>query len=330
MTCFWDEKEKVFKHQYPIDTKPFCYWWHAHAVDVLIDAFLRTKKQDYLDIIDEELKTVYVLNGNTYLNNWYDDMEWMALALLRLFDVTGKQEILDNVLLLWDDIKTAWNSLQGGGMAWKKDQIDYKNTPANAPAAILAYRLYQRLRSDEFWEWGDRIYNWNLENLTDRNLWIVFDGINRLGDGRIDYSWDYTYCQGVVVGAALERYKISRAEIDLKVAREIANSAIHRYCDAHGGILQYEGKEDCGLFKGIMIRYFSSLVELCPSEKYIRDIILLNAKVICASGITDCGIIGPKLDALSDETIDLAQHLSGIMILEMADRLSNTEGGMRL
>ncbi len=30
-----------------------------------------------------------------------------------------------------------------GGFAWKRTQLDYKNTPVNAPIIILALRLYQ-------------------------------------------------------------------------------------------------------------------------------------------------------------------------------------------
>ena len=140
------------------------------------------------------------MNGETLLHNYYDDMEWMALALLRVYDATGREEDKEAVLVLWESIKTAWNDHMGGGMAWKKDQLDYRTPPPNAPASILASRLYQRFRRPEDLEWARKIYQYN-KSLVDPDTGFVWDGINRLGDGRIDKDWEYTYCQGVFLGA---------------------------------------------------------------------------------------------------------------------------------
>lgn len=317
--AFWDAKDRIYRHHLPHNVgEPFCYWWHAHVVDTLLDAYLRTDDKKYLERISAELDGTFRKNGNTYLNNWYDDMEWMALAQLRLYDTIGDDQILQNVLHLWEDIKTAWNDSQGGGLAWKKDQLDYKNTPANAPAAILAYRLYQRLHNPEDLAWGNRIFDWNYENLMNPEHSIVYDGINRLGDGSIDYEWDFTYCQGVMVGAAIERYQITQDEQYLELALRIAEASKARLCDAFGGVIPYEGKDDCGLFKGIMIRYFAQLVNLTPKAEPIRAMILQNARTICEKGMRNDGVIGAHLDKQPEGVVDLAQHLSGTMILEMA------------
>ncbi|MCR5753822.1 MAG: hypothetical protein K6G30_03265, partial [Acetatifactor sp.] len=316
---FWNEQRGVFEQHLPANPEDkFVYWWHAHVIDALLDGYIRTNDERYMERIRAELAGTYRENGNTFLNNWYDDMEWMALAQLRLYDVTKEKQYLDNVLTIWEDIKTAWNDFQSGGLAWKKDQLDYKNTPANAPAAILAYRLFQRLGREEDLAWGNRIFEWNRDHLMDVGQGIVYDGINRLGDGKIDYEWDFTYCQGVMAGAALERYKIGKKQEDLTLAFRIAAAAKKRLCDAFGGVIPYEGKDDCGLFKGIMIRYFTELVLFTQDAKDIKEMILENARVICEKGMDTRGIIGAKLDQQPAGVVDLAQHLSGMMILEMA------------
>ncbi|MFC3790482.1 glycoside hydrolase family 76 protein [Paenibacillus sp. GCM10012307] len=82
--------------------------------------------------------------------------------------------------------------------------VDCKNTPANAPAAILAARLFRRRGDAADLEWAKRIYAWNKDNSADPESGFVWDGMNRLGNGEIDKDWAFTYCQGVFIGAGLE------------------------------------------------------------------------------------------------------------------------------
>ena len=202
---FWDNEKEVFVNHYPVkEEESWIYWWHAHALDALLDGFVRTKETYYLERFEAEYEGAFRENGGTFLHNWYDDMEWMTLALIRAFDITGEKRYIEQAVYIWNDIKTAWNDSCGGGMAWKKDQLDYKNTPANAPAAIIAFRLYQRLHREEDREWGEKILKWNLDHLMDPDTCFIWDGMNRLGDGKVDYEWKFTYCQGVVIGAAME------------------------------------------------------------------------------------------------------------------------------
>lgn len=322
---FWDEQDGIYRHRLPHDSSEhFIYWWHAHVIDALFDGYLRTKDSEYLTRIKKELAGTFVKNGNTLLNNWYDDMEWMALALLRLWDETKDETYKAHVLTLWEDIKTAWNDHQGGGLAWKKDQLDYKNTPANAPAAIIAYRLYQRFGNKDDLVWGDKIFNWNYDNLVEKETGFVWDGKNRLGDGEIDFEWEFTYCQGVFIGAALERYRITKEQKYLEMSIQTAIEAKKRLCDKFGGVIPHEGKDDCGLFKGIMVRYILDLIKECPDRTEItqlKDMLIHNTEIVCEKGINKQGLIGGAWDVEATGVIDLAQHLSGVMLLEMTAQL---------
>lgn len=325
MEYFWNEGEGVFQNHYPLKREEnWIYWWHAHVIDCLLDGYLRTKDKKYLLRAEAEYNGVYIQNGGTLLHNWYDDMEWMALALLRFFDVTGEENYKEQVLLLWEDIKTAWNT-ELGGMSWKKDQRDYRNTPANAPAAILAYRLYRRFSRKEDLEWGDKILAWNRKYLTDPITGFVWDGLNRLGDGEIDYDWRYTYNQGVMIGALLERYEIHREKADLELAVKIAEVTGQELTDARDkaapGILPYEGEDDCGLFKGIYVRYLEQLIKTLEGWSEMELMLRQNARCLIEQGVNRKGLAGGHWDVKEEECIDLAQHLSGIMLLEMASRL---------
>lgn len=316
---FWQDDVQFYAHHYPKKPEdPFVYWWHAHSTDALLDGYIRTRDSKYLERIRKELTGTFRKNNNTFLHNWYDGMEWFALALLRLWDVTGDDRCREQTLLIWEDVKTAWNENMGGGMAWQKQQLDYKNTPANAPAAILALRLYRRFHREEDLEWGKRIFTWNLENLVDRDSGFVWDGINRLGDGKIDYAWEFTYCQGVFMQATLELYQITGERSYLDLAIRTAREAKRRLSDAHGGIIPYEGPDDCGLFRGIFFRYSCELLKQCPELTDIRAMILEHARTVADCGMNEQGLIGGDWKHPETGTVDLAQHLSGIMVLEMA------------
>lgn len=318
---FWNPKEGAFENHYPIkEEELWCYWWHAHAVDALLDGYERTKDEKYLKRIEEELKGIYTKNGNTFIHNWYDDMEWMALAQLRLWDATSDATYKEQVLVIWEDIKTAWNDHMNGGLAWKKDQLDYKNTPANGPAAILAYRLYSRFGNEADLQWGNRILDWNIKYLVEEESGFVWDGMNRQGDGQIDYDWKFTYCQGVIVGALIERYKITKNEEYLQSAIKTAREACNVIAD-EDGIFPYEGENDCGLFKGIYMRYVLELLQTCPTIDDLSNMIQKNATCIIEKGMNDKNLIGGDWRKKETDTIDLAQHLSGVMMLEMANKL---------
>ncbi len=322
MNYFWEEQKGVLQNHFPVlEHENWIYWWHAHALDCLLDGYVRTGEEKYLANLRKEYQGTFAMNGQTFLHNWYDDMEWMALAQLRLWDVTGEEACREQVLYLWEDIKTAWNDQMGGGMAWKKDQTDYKNTPANAPAAILALRLYQRFGDEEDLHWGTKILDWNIRNLVDPVSGMVWDGLNRLGDGKIDYEWKFTYNPGVVIGALVELYRINGSKETLGTAVKIAKEAKRCYADSQEGILPYEGIDDCGLFKGIFIRYLYQLIEVCPELEDMKEMILFNARCVMERGINEKGLIGGSWKEKEYRCVDLAQHLSGIMVLETAVKL---------
>ena len=208
-------------------------------------------------------------------------------------------------------------------MAWKKDQPDYKNTPANAPAAIIAFRLYQRLHREEDREWGEKILKWNLDHLMDPDTCFIWDGMNRLGDGAVDYDWKFTYCQGVIIGAAVEYAGITNHKEYLELAGKVARQAVTELAD-EDGIFPYEGPDDCGLFRGIFFRYVYELTQVSDEFEDLKDIIKKNARMIAEKGMNEEGLAGGDWRQKSGGTIDLAQDLSAVMTLEKAGKPGNS------
>jgi predicted alpha-1,6-mannanase (GH76 family) len=324
--AFWDPVTGVMRQglpeSNPRNASPI-YWWHAHVMDVLVDALLRTGDRDYEKKLLDMLQAVREYNGGTLRHYMYDDMEWMALALLRAWDATGTEEYRLAALDLWEDIKTAWNPAMGGGMAWNKNKLYYKNTPANCPASILASRLYKRFGDEDNSAWAKRIYDWNKTTLVDPETGFVWDGINRLGDGRIDKDWRFTYCQGVFIGAAVELYKNTGDASYLEDSVRTARASIVQFADSRTGLLPNEGDGDCGLFKGIYVRYLMGLLKANPGLDEIRGMLLKNADILWNSGRDrDTGLFGLSWDRKPGPTPDLSAHLSGIMLIEIASEVT--------
>lgn len=150
---FWNE-EGYFNYENDGNGTGFQYWPQAQAMDVIIDAYLRSGNTKYSDLFTPWYEGIKVKNGNSYWNNFYDDMEWIALTMVRLYETTQDEKYLNTAKELWGYIEGGWNEeYGGGGIAWKSDQRWSKNACSNGPAALLAMRLYS-VTQDEVLEFN--------------------------------------------------------------------------------------------------------------------------------------------------------------------------------
>jgi predicted alpha-1,6-mannanase (GH76 family) len=294
------------------------YWPNAHALDVLIDAYLRTGNAALKGQMLALVNGVKVKNGNTLINYYYDDMEWMALACLRAYEATNDVEFKNVVDLLWADIKNGWSADLGGGIWWRKDNGS-KNTPSNMPAAILAARLYKKFNNPQDLQWANQIYDWNKSVLYDASSGWVYDNIDKNGVKNV--SWKFTYNQGTFLGAAFELFKITGNSAYLNDAIKATDYAVSSGFLTTNGILKDEGGGDGGLFKGVFVRYFTRLIidgGLEPSKKtmYI-NFMMTNAKTLWTKGTNKNQVLfGSAWDRAPTTSTDLTIQLSGIMLME--------------
>ncbi|TCM90729.1 putative alpha-1,6-mannanase (GH76 family) [Paenibacillus sp. BK033] len=321
---FWDDKRGLYNNAAPciaqLCTDPFNYWWLAHAVDALVDGYERIGDERYAEQIAKLYQGLLDRNAGVMINDYYDDMEWMALAWLRAYDATKDERYKLASLELWEEIKGGWNGEMGGGIAWRKEQTDYKNTPANAPAAILAARLYGHFRNGEDLAWAKKIYDWQKETLVDPDTGLVWDGINRTGDGNIDKEWRFTYGQGVFIGAGVELFRVTEDQAYLEDARRTAAHLKEAFLSPATGMLPSEGDGDGGLFKGVLIRYLGELIAADPDEPERNDLIGMlktNAESLWQFGkAEDKAVFSHSWAEAPDTIVQLSAELSGLMLLE--------------
>jgi predicted alpha-1,6-mannanase (GH76 family) len=299
------------------------YWPTAHVLDVLVDAYLRNPSAGLKTQMDNLLTGMKTKNGNTWLNYYYDDMEWMALASLRAYEATNDVKYKDIVDALWVDIKNGWSADLGGGIWWRKDNPS-KNAPSNMPAAILAARLYRVFNKPDDLQWAQNIYTWQKSVLYDNSTGWVYDNIDK--NGVKNTSWKFTYNQGTFAGAALELYKITNNTAYQDDAVKAADFAISSGQLTNNGILKDEGGGDGGLFKGVFARYFTRLIiegNLVNAKKtdYI-NFLKKNAETLWTTGTNKSFVFfGSTWDKPPGSVNELPIQLSGIMLLEAVAEL---------
>lgn len=303
----------------------FNYWPQAHMLDVLIDAYLRTKNTVYPQRMKALLTGLKATNGGTYTNDYYDDMGWMANACIRAYTVTNDADYLTVAQILYTDIKTGSNNSQGGGIAWRKTQLNYKNSPSTTNAIILAARMYEVQNNANDLALAKSLYSWMKATLVDPTTGVVYDGINSSGTGALDKNV-YTYNQGAFIGAAIELYNATKDQTYLTDAVLTANNAITDSRMVSVGVLKNEGQGDGGLFKGIDVRYLTALTELsgldaASSTKYAA-FLQNNALYLYTVGIAKPAYLaGPDWTQKPTGSVDFTTQLSGIMMMEAAAKL---------
>lgn len=263
MSGYWNASGSYFNANNQGNTG-FNYWPQAHGLDILVDASMRTDSSTYTNYMASWYTGVQASNGGTFIGQYYDDMGWNALAMLRAYDVTKNDQWKTASQAVWVNIQGGWNTIEGGGIAWQKQELYNKGTPANGNACILAARMYEHFSDPADLAWAQKIYNWEKSTLVDPGTGFVYDGINENNDGVLNTTWFFTYNQGLFIGAALELFNATGQQSYLSDAILTANNAITDPRIISNGLLHDEGQGDGGLFKGVLVRYLTQLT-LCKS-----------------------------------------------------------------
>lgn len=314
------------------------YWPQAHAMDVIVDAYKRTGEKQYLNFYPLWWKgaPAYNFSGkeiDPWWNEFVDDMEWMVLTQLRMYETTQREEYFLKAKQMYNDwIWPTWGPENEepwkGGITWKTDVNKSKNACSNGPAAIIAARIYTMY--DEIVDPGEKpkqayldeaikIYTWLRDHLYNPADGGVRDNMNRRGE--ISPAI-YTYNQGTFIGAAHELYKITGDKQYLAEAAKAGNYAID-YMSKNNGVLSDATSGDGGLFHGIFFRYFVRLInerdlDLATRTKF-HNYITKCATVMAEKAVNPNVMLfdghwwkAPN----STANTPLTPHLSGCMLME--------------
>ncbi|KAL8829761.1 MAG: hypothetical protein Q9191_001830 [Dirinaria sp. TL-2023a] len=223
-----------------------------------------------------------VTNGD-FLNDFYDDEGWWALAWIRVYDVTEDFKYLNTAMAIFADMIKGHNATCGG-IWWNKQHqanVAIANELFLAVAASLANRSGNR---PYYLNWALQQWRWFAKSgLINRDL-NINDGLD-LNTCQNNNGVVWTYNQGVILGALVELSKAQADSSYLKIAAGIARAALKKLSGADG-ILHEPCEPNCGgdgnQFKGIFMRNLQLLQEASPSPDF-NAFIFKNADSIWAN-----------------------------------------------
>jgi predicted alpha-1,6-mannanase (GH76 family) len=306
------------------DFKSLNYWWLAHAIEARLDACERDGSRRRLAQAERIFRYVVWRNGHSLFNDYFDDMGWMGIAALRLADLTGIDRYRQAAAALWQHIREhGWNEAAGGGIAWEKRQLQYKNTPSNGTFVILGARLYRRTGESAYLDWSTRAFDW-LDGTLRRADGFIEDGINRKNDGKID-DWKFSYNQGLYLGACAELAAAGRTEL---TARAYATERAAFAELAVDGVPDDRGDGgDVPLFKGVWYRYAAQLALSAGSasddSERVRAHLITGCDTLWAGALGGAALLaGPDWHKPATGRIPLSAQLAAVIATEACARLS--------
>jgi predicted alpha-1,6-mannanase (GH76 family) len=237
------------------------YWWQAHYLDAIVDAGLRGLRTGDTAGADRHarqgdrlLATIRLRNRARWVNDFYDDMAWLALASGRLEALhaevgrrSRQRRLRSAGRQLTDQLRSAHTEDLGGGLFWSRDR-DFKNSPATGPAALHLARLGETTEAR-------RLVDWLYARLWSADSGLVQDGIRLRSGEEVLVPDVWSYNQGTVLGAlvtlgdaqSLERAAALVTAVDTNLTVP----------GAGGRVLRTHGGGDGGLFTGILVRYLA-------------------------------------------------------------------------
>jgi predicted alpha-1,6-mannanase (GH76 family) len=264
-------------------------WWNAaNALTVLVDYTRRTEDPSYAWVIGRTFLAAR-LRRRHFLNRFFDDNGWWALAWLRAYDLTGDERYLAAARRIFADMISGWDDVFGGGLWWNRDRT-YKNAITNELFLTVAARLHRQSpgRDRTYLDWALREWEWfDAAGLVGAEG-LVNDGLT--ADGVNNGKPTYTYNQGVILGGLGDLYAITGDGAYLRRGESVADATLLKLtspADAGTAGVLTEPREseiigradDASQFKGIFVRYLRDFYADVPRPAY-RDFILHNARSV--------------------------------------------------
>ena len=289
--------------------------------------------------------------NTNFLDNFYDDNGWWALAWIRAYDLKGDNKYLSQAETIFNDMTKGWDNQCNGGIYWQRNtqgpdfKTPYKNAIANELYLAVAASLYVRLAAsangqsylntaNSAWNWFQKFGFINSSNMINDSF-----GKNETSTGwtctndQSQASWTYT--QGVILGALCQIFAANHSEPQvLDTAEKIADALINHQAGqrvgntsnvsgVNAGVLtEYNDTDanagvDSNQFKGIFSRNLGYLYKYRPLARY-RAFIINNANSILNQDMNGSSQFGGNWSGPFDKA-DFVRQTAAVDLLNAAN-----------
>jgi predicted alpha-1,6-mannanase (GH76 family) len=221
-----------------------------------------------------------------FINRFYDDNGWWALAWVAAYDLTRDARYLDTARAIFARNTAGWDDTCGGGVWWNTDKR-YKNAITSELFVTLAALLHQRTPGDTGYRtWAQRAWDWFGSSGLIGAGGLVNDGLTSSCQNNGGITW--TYNQGVILGGLGALFEITGDRGYLEHGESIANAVLARLIPSRGILVEPCETAAGGCngdqtqFKGVFVRYLYDFWLRARQPAY-RTFILANADSIWAN-----------------------------------------------
>ncbi|KAF5011364.1 hypothetical protein FDECE_2539 [Fusarium decemcellulare] len=213
-----------------------------------------------------------------FINEFYDDEGWWALAWIRSHDAAGDMDFLEAAVDIFNDMQGGGGT-PCGGIYWKKGG-PYVNAIANELYLAVAASLARRVPDNStYLEIAKKQWQWFEGSGMINEKGLINDGLT--DDCKNNGLQTWSYNQGVILGALVELSRATGNKALIEKAHRIATAAIEELTNSDGILVEADDCElrdgHCGRdgqqFKGIFVRNLHYLHEASPKDLYRRFIV---------------------------------------------------------
>ncbi|MGH3257199.1 MAG: glycoside hydrolase family 76 protein [Streptosporangiaceae bacterium] len=267
-----------------------------------------------------------------FINDYYDDNAWWALAWIAAFDLTRNTRYLQAAKTIFAHNTAGWDTTCGGGLWWTTART-YKNAITNELFLTLAAQLHLRTPGDSgYLTWAQRAWEWFKASGLIGTTGLVNDGLSSACQNNGGPTW--TYNQGVILGGLGALSEITGDRTCLEQAEIIANVALRTLITTpttgpqSGQAILTEPCEtapggcnsDQAQFKGIFMRNLLDLWQRTSQPNY-QAFILANASSIWDNNKNAANEFGMRWTGPFDQA-DAARQSSALDSLNAAAALA--------
>lgn len=298
-------------------------WWNsANGITALADISRTTQAHEF-DPLFESTFADAQRRFPGFLNEFYDDEGWWALAWLDVYQLRGGPRYLAMARAIFADMSGGWSDTCGGGIWWKKNER-YKNAIANELFLSVAVQLAAISSGDAragYLDWATKEERWFLQSGMINGQSLVNDGLDTSCANNGKTTW--TYNQGVILAGLVGYNKLTGDAVALKTANRIAEAVRTRLTDPTG-VVHDPCEPNCGhdgvQFKGILMRNMVPLLRAAPSPA-LTTLVIENANSVWNAARTPTGAFsvdwaGPPQDGGTGSLISALDALTAPVTLK--------------